>query len=131
MSRPYSRLEHVCRAIWLSRFRWRNTVAMFSAHFDESGTPDDTHVVLTVAGFVSSVDKWVRFGPAWKKLLAEAGLPDGTIFHMNWFARNLPPFEQFAGQSKRKATFMEGLPEFAFVSVSPGDGPVLLPPDLI
>lgn len=81
----------------------------FSAYFDESGTPDETHVILTVAGFVSSDQKWVRFEIAWKKILKDAGLPDGTVFHMNRFARNLPPYEAFAGQSKRKAAFIESL----------------------
>jgi hypothetical protein len=84
-------------------------VAMFSAHFDESGTPDDSHVVLTVAGFVSSVDKWSKFELEWPKILRGAGLPDGTIFHMKDFARNDPPYQDFKGDSKRKAAFVSDL----------------------
>lgn len=84
-------------------------MAMFSAHIDESGTPDDSHVVLTVAGFVSSVEKWARFELEWKKILKQAGLPEGTIFHMSKFARGLPPYQEFEGQSKRKAALVSSL----------------------
>jgi hypothetical protein len=84
-------------------------VATFSAHFDESGTPDASHRVLTVAGCVSSVKKWNRFEIAWKKILAEAELPEGTIFHMNRFARNLPPYQHFENDSGRKAALIAAL----------------------
>jgi hypothetical protein len=59
---------------------------MYSAHFDESGTPDKFNRVLTVAGFVSTIQKWARYELQWLKILKDAGLPDGTIFHMNLFA---------------------------------------------
>ncbi len=84
-------------------------MAVFSAHFDESGTPEDPHRVLTVAGCVSSVEKWKRFETAWRKIIHDAGLPDGTVFHMNRFARNLPPYDQFKGQSKQKAALISSL----------------------
>jgi hypothetical protein len=84
-------------------------MAMFSAHFDESGTPDKIDTVLTVAGCVSSVEKWKRFELEWKKILKDAGLPDGTIFHMNRFARGLAPYQEWAGQSKRKAHLVSAL----------------------
>lgn len=109
MSRPYSLIEHLSRAEWLSRFRWRNSVGMFSAHFDESGLPDSTHVVLTVAGCVSSVDKWARFEIAWKKILKDAGLPQETIFHMNKFARCIAPYDIFKGDPARKAKLIAAL----------------------
>jgi hypothetical protein len=82
---------------------------MFSAHFDESGTPDKSHAVLTVAGYVSSFKKWARFELEWKKILKDAGLPDGTIFHMNRFARGLAPYQEWAGQSGRKAQLVSAL----------------------
>ena len=81
----------------------------FTAYFDESGTPDRTHPVLTVAGCVSSIKKWARFETEWNRILIEAGLPAGTVFHMNRFARNLPPYESFAGQSGRKAALVSAL----------------------
>jgi Protein of unknown function (DUF3800) len=88
---------------------WSNCVALFSAHFDESGTPDKSNSVLTVAGCVSSVRKWARFEQEWKKILKDPGLPDGTIFHMNRFARNLRPYEDFADQPTRKAALVSAL----------------------
>jgi hypothetical protein len=66
---------------------------MYSAHFDESGTPDRNNRVLTVAGFVSSVKKWARFELEWPEVLKDAGLPAGTIFHTSVFARGSPPYE--------------------------------------
>jgi hypothetical protein len=113
VSRPYSRIEHISRVLWLSRFDWSNNVAMFSAHFDESGTPDGNHTVLTVAGCVSSVKKWERFEVQWNKILKEAGLPEGTIFHMNKFARNIRPFQDFENRPERKAALMAALVDCA------------------
>jgi hypothetical protein len=84
-------------------------MAMFSAHFDESGAPGNTHSVLTVAGCVSSVNKWARFEVEWNKILIEAGLPEGTVFHMNKFARNIKPYEEFEGNPKRKAELISAL----------------------
>lgn len=85
-------------------------MGMFSAHFDESGTPDDpNNRLLTVAGFVSRVNKWARFEIEWPNILADAGLPDGTIFHMYEFARGNPPYQDFAGQSARKAALISAL----------------------
>ena len=81
----------------------------FTAHFDESGTPDQSHPVLTVAGCVSSVTKWVRFQMEWNRVLEAAGFPAGTVFHMNRFARNLAPYQDFAGQSRRKAALVSEL----------------------
>jgi hypothetical protein len=83
--------------------------ATFSVYFDESGTPDKSRTVLTVAGCVSSVKKWARFEVEWRKVLRDAGLPDGTLFHMNRFARNLSPYDIFAGNSKRKAGLVTAL----------------------
>jgi hypothetical protein len=91
------------------RVHWEGDVALFSAYFDESGTPDDPHRVLTVAGCVSSIEKWKRFEFAWSRLIQEAKLPDGTIFHMNRFARNLPPYENFKGEPKQKAALISSL----------------------
>jgi hypothetical protein len=82
---------------------------MFSAHFDESGTPDATHTVLTVAGCVSSIEKWVRFELQWNAILKDFDLPDGTIFHMNKFARNIRPYEAFENQPRRKAELISAL----------------------
>jgi hypothetical protein len=83
--------------------------ARFLAYFDESGTPDRSHPVLTVAGCVSSIKKWTRFESEWNGILRDAELPEGTIFHMNRFARNLPPFDGFAEQAKRKADLISRL----------------------
>jgi hypothetical protein len=82
---------------------------MFSAHFDESGTPDDTHVLLTVSGFVSSIKKWERYELEWPKILKDFGLPKGTIFHMSRFARGLSPYQDFLGQSRRRAELISAL----------------------
>jgi hypothetical protein len=82
---------------------------MYSAHFDESGTPDQFNRVLVVAGCVSTINKWARYESEWPKILNAFGLPDGTIFHMNRFARNSPPYQDFEGQPVRKAALISAL----------------------
>jgi hypothetical protein len=60
----YSAFEHITKAIWLNCYSASNLVLMakaYTAHFDESGTHDKDHRVLSVSGFVSDITKWKRF----------------------------------------------------------------------
>ena len=47
-------------------------MASFSAYFDASGTSDTQ--VITVAGFVSTVKKWIRFEEEWQAILRREGV---------------------------------------------------------
>jgi hypothetical protein len=56
-----------------------SAIAMFTAYFDASGTSKAT--VITMAGFVSRVNKWERLEDEWPQ-----PLPSGiTSFHMTDF----------------------------------------------
>jgi hypothetical protein len=81
---------------------------MYSAHFDASGTAED-NAVLTIAGCVSTVDRWVKFEPAWNKILTDDGLPKGTIFHMTDFVTCNRPFHIYRNKSEKKARLISNL----------------------
>jgi hypothetical protein len=61
---------------------------MLSAYFDESGTHQDSPVCV-VAGLVASPKQWMRFTPAWQKILDDFDIPE---FHMKHFAHSVGPF---------------------------------------
>ena len=90
----YSRTEHLVRSLLLGRFGWSNRVAMYSAHFDESGHPDDSQY-LVVAGAVASVDQWVTFEREWLDALAPLGT---RIFHAVDFDKGKPPFDHLTSR---------------------------------
>jgi hypothetical protein len=80
---------------------------MYSAHFDASGT--DEFKVLTVAGCISSIGRWISFQRNWNRALVKSGLPAGTIFHMTDFATCHGPFKIFRGKSVEKAVLFSDL----------------------
>lgn len=65
-------------------------MAMFSAHFDESGHPDESKY-LVVAGAVADVQQWVNFEREWLEVLAPLGT---KIFHTVDFDKRNPPFDK-------------------------------------
>jgi hypothetical protein len=94
VARPYSRVEHLVRSLWLGRFAWTNRVAMYSAYFDESGTPDDGPYMV-VAGCIADVDQWVHFEREWVTALT----PFGTnVFHTADFDQRNPPFDKLTNR---------------------------------
>jgi hypothetical protein len=60
-------------------------MGMFTAYFDASGNGADKEpgAILFVSGFVSSAEKWIRFGEEWVALLKERGVT--SPFHMAEF----------------------------------------------
>lgn len=67
-------------------------MVMLDAYVDESGTHDNS-VVVAVAAYMSTPDRWLRFEADWKVALAEKGL-DG--FHMNKFSNRAKPFDSWS-----------------------------------
>lgn len=47
---------------------------MLSAYFDESGTDKKKHKLLTLAGYLSTVERWEKFDVEWQALLDSEGL---------------------------------------------------------
>jgi hypothetical protein len=96
-TRPYSRTEHLAKSLLLGRFNWDRWMAMYSAHLDESGHPDDSDY-LVVAGAVASVQQWVDFETDWKAVLA----PFNTdLFHTVDFAQRKKPFDKITAAQAR------------------------------
>ena len=58
-------------------------MGMFTAYFDSSGHENDQHVLLT-AGYVSTVEKWLKLDQEWKNKLAEVGI---ECLHMHKLMR--------------------------------------------
>ena len=65
-------------------------------YFDESGTnPGDAY--LTVAGYLSTQDRWDAFHVEWSAALKEYGLP---FFHMTDCANGAPPYDRWAKEER-------------------------------
>lgn len=88
----HSRIEHLARSRWLSRFDWTKRMAMCSAYFDESGHSELGPFVI-VAGCVADVSQWEHFEREWLACLA----PFNTrIFHAHEFDKGEPPFDKLS-----------------------------------
>lgn len=77
------------------------------AYFDASGHPDQ-HEVLTVAGFVSRVEKWDRFDREWPKILRAE---DVSSFHATDYASGQGEYAKFNGDPERRDRFQHKLTE--------------------
>jgi hypothetical protein len=82
-----------------------NFVAVFTAYFDASGSESST--VMSVAGFVSRLEKWARFESAWKSFLPDTV----SMFHMTDFVTGREGWESWKGPEHRKlrAKLLENL----------------------
>jgi len=94
--RPNNPIEHLAAVVWCSP-RWREVLlVMLQTAFDAGGHEADQSCI-SVAGFISSADDWIRFDEAWRKRLAADGL---TYFRMSEFA-------QFSGQFSDRDAWKE------------------------
>jgi len=101
-------MEHLARSVLFCRYNEETLMAMFSAYFDASGHPNQKSV-LTVAGFVSTVQKWSRFDREWNAILKSEGV---TFFHMTDFVSNRGEFAKgWRGETERRRKFIERLAE--------------------
>lgn len=76
---------------------------MFSAYFDGSGQKAEQDV-MSVAGFVSSVEKWLDFETSWGELLKEFGIE--PPFHMTDFATGAKPYDSWKDNKEKRRLFM-------------------------
>jgi len=72
-------------------------VLLYAAYFDASGKPKG-YPVLTVAGAVSPVKKWIRFEAEWKSILESEGV---TEFHATDFAASQGEYLGWHDKSRR------------------------------
>jgi hypothetical protein len=104
----YSRMEHIAESVLFSRYTDDALMAMFikySGYFDASGHPDQ-HEVLTVAGFVSSVKKWMRMEQEWNRILKEYGV---KYFHTTEYVSSAGCFTDWKNQSAKRKEFQDKL----------------------
>jgi hypothetical protein len=78
---------------------------MFTAYFDDSGSPDDTLAVV-VAGFVASDEQWAEFERNWNDSLKQFGI---SLFHMKDFAHSVGEFSKFKGNKEDREWFLRQL----------------------
>jgi hypothetical protein len=77
-------------------------MAMFTAYFDASGSPDQTEV-LTVAGFIAPVEQWLFFEKDWKEVLARYGV---SSLHMKEFAHSRGEFCSWKDDKIKRQSFL-------------------------
>lgn len=72
----YNAFEHLWRSIIsaTTKDRKQSLILMLSAYFDESGTDQKKHKLLTLAGYLSTVERWEKFDVEWQALLNSEGL---------------------------------------------------------
>jgi len=78
---------------------------MFTAYFDDSGSPDDTLAVV-VAGFVASDEQWIHFERNWNDTLKQFGI---SLFHMKDFAHSVGEFKKFKGNKEDREWLLSQL----------------------
>ena len=117
----YSFMEHLARSVLFSKYREDYLMAMFTsytAYFDAAGHPkkmdpanlhqrDPKYTVMTVAGFVSTVNKWTRFDTEWNAILKSEGI---KIFHMTDFVSSEGEFRTgWRGETDKRRVFINHL----------------------
>jgi hypothetical protein len=78
---------------------------VYTAHYDDSGTADDTLAVV-VAGFVAADEQWPHFERNWNDTLRQYGI---SRFHMKDFAHSLGEFSQFKSNKEDREDFLRKL----------------------
>lgn len=77
-------------------------MAMFTAVFDGSGSPNDT-VALVVAGYVAQVEQWLEFERDWNNCLNDFKV---SSLHMKEFAHSRGDFETWKADEKKRRAFL-------------------------
>jgi hypothetical protein len=77
----------------------------FTVYFDASGHPDGTKV-LSVAGFIATVEHWIRIERKWKKVLGDYGV---ASLHMKDFAHSTGEFVGWKENKTKRRLFLSAL----------------------
>ena len=88
----------------------------YRAYFDESITPRDFVIEsFTVAGAVSSLDRWTKLSSEWRRVLddPEFGLGKGAVFHMTdvlaGLTRGVGHFKKLKGKYRTVRNLLQRL----------------------
>jgi hypothetical protein len=96
-SKEYNAIRHLARAVFPGRWRTAQ-IAMFAAYFDASCTDGDP--VVTLAGFVSTEEKWEKFCREWAEILSAN--PKVSMFHMTDYASSQEGWEDWPKGDRRR-----------------------------
>jgi hypothetical protein len=77
----------------------------YTAYFDASGQREG-FAILTVAGAVSPIKKWIRFEKQWTEVLNGEGV---TEFHATDFAASKGEYKEWKGDKGRRSAFLKRL----------------------
>jgi hypothetical protein len=78
---------------------------MYTAYYDDSGTPHDTLAVV-VGGFLATDEQWRHFERNWNQTLQQFGI---SLFHMKDFAHSLSEFSKFKHKKEDREFFLRQL----------------------
>jgi len=105
-SQTDSLIERMARIIWLGDYSEKRYMTMlFAAYFDASGKKEG-YPVLTVAGAVAPLKKWIRFEKQWTETLRGAGVSE---FHATDFAASEGEYKEWRDDKARRSAFLEQL----------------------
>jgi hypothetical protein len=79
-------------------------VEMFQAYYDASG--QESHGLVSVAGWLSTARRWADFQPKWNGALNEARIP---YFHMSALKSGRGPFAELSRDKQRRDQLIETL----------------------
>jgi hypothetical protein len=83
-------------------------VALFTAYFDASGSPDAT--AITMAGYVADVNKWAKFEKRWQEIVDRENI---KYFHMTDFASCRREFDGWKEKQAIRKQFLADLQDCA------------------
>jgi hypothetical protein len=104
--RRYSDIEDLAKVIYLGSYSIENLMGMvYAGYFDASGKKEG-FPILTVAGAIAPVKKWIRFERDWKAALSDEGVSE---FHFTDFATSKGEYRDWKGDKERRSSFFDRL----------------------
>ena len=115
----YSSIQHLVHALFINQEpRHSHLMILLTAFFDASSSEIGNRII-TVAGFVSTKAKWLRFEREWNEVLKRYGVP---YLHMKEFAHSRGAFADWKGKESQRKEFLIALLKVAKKGVNKGFG---------
>lgn len=116
----YLPIKHLAHALWFKHDENDSTLmTILSAFYDASASHIDDRGIITVAGFVSTAPKWIRFEREWNKVLERFDVP---YLHMKEFVHSTGAFSGWKHKEDKRREFIIALLKVAKKGVHKGFG---------